>query len=172
MFDIGDKVWVAHWDKDKRWETCPHCLGKKYLTIIMGDESQVSIDCICCTDQWKSPGKIPIYDYLPKAEEITIDGYEVSKDHGARKIHYRSGCHGYDNAFATKEEALDFALAKIEQQKAEDERTLNCTKEKAEKSWSHNAAYHLEQIANFEKQLEYHRTKLDVAELRIKGGRK
>lgn len=172
MFDIGDKVWVASWDKDKRWETCPHCLGKKYLTIIMGDESQVSIDCVCCTDQWRSSGQISVYDYIPKAEEVKLDGYEVTTDHGTRKVHYRSGCYGYDNAFATKEEALAFALAKIERQKADDERNLNCAKERAEKTWASNAVYHREQIHNFEKQIEYHKTKLAVADLHIKEKRK
>jgi hypothetical protein len=168
LFDIGDRVWVASWEKDKRWETCPHCLGKKYLTIIMGDESRVSIDCVCCTDQWRSSGQIAVYDYIPKTAEIIIEGYEVSKERGGgRKIHYSSGCHGYDNVFGTQEEAQGYALAKIEQQKEEDDRRLNCIKDQSEKTWA-SATHHLERIKEFEKQIEYHKTKLAVAELHIK----
>jgi hypothetical protein len=167
MFDIGDKVWIAKWEKDKRWETCPHCLGEKCLTIIMGDKTQVSIDCVCCVEAWRSSGKVAIYDYIPKAEEVKLDGYEVKSEKGKAKTSYRSGCWGFDNVFATKEEALVFALAKIEQKKAEDKRQLEYTKEQAGKTWASNATHHIEQIKNFEKQIEYHKTKLAVAKSHI-----
>ena len=168
MFDIGDKVWVANWDKGKRWETCPHCLGEKHLTIIMGDKTQVSIDCVCCVETWRSSGKIAVYDYIPNAKEVILDGYEVKSEKGEKKTSYRSYCREFDNVFATKEEALAFALAKIEQQKTEDKRNMEYNKEKAGKTWAHNATYHIEAIKGFEKQIEYHKSKLAVAESHIK----
>jgi hypothetical protein len=168
MFDIGDKVWVARWSKDKRWETCPHCLGEKYLTIIMGDKTEVSIDCVCCMDTWRSSGKIAIYDYIPNAEEVKLDGYEVKTTKGKRETTYRSGSCGFDNVFATKEEALSFALAKIEQEREEDKRRIEYNKEKAEKTWAQNATCHIEAIKGFEKQIEYHKAKLAVSESHVK----
>jgi len=169
MFDIGDKVWVARWQKNKQWEVCPHCLGSKYLTVIMGDKSQVTIDCTCCVEgAGRSSGKIATWDYSPDADEITLDGYEVSLSEGKKETTYRFGCSGYDNVFATKEEAIVYALAKIEQQKAEDKLKLEYNKEKAEKSWAWNSAYHLEQITGFERQIKYHKSKLAVAESHIK----
>jgi hypothetical protein len=169
MFDIGDKVWVARWHKDKQWETCPHCLGSKYLTVIMGDKAEVTIECPCCTESdWKSSGKVAVYDYTPNADEVVLDGYEVKTTKGKRETTYRSGCWGFDNVFATKEEALAFALAKIEQERAEDKRRMEYNKEKAEKTWAQNAIYHIEAIKGFEKQIEYHKSKLAVAESHIK----
>jgi len=168
MFDIGDNVWVARWQKAQQWTTCPHCLGKKYLEIIMGDETRVSIDCVCCTETFRSSGKIGYWDYTPSADEVTLDGYEVKTEKGKRITSYRSGCWGFDNVFATKEEAMAFALAKIEQEREEDNRRLAYTKEKAEKTWAQNATYHIEAIKGFEKQIEYHKSKLAVAESHIK----
>jgi hypothetical protein len=169
MFDIGDKVWIARWQKEQQWTVCPHCLGSKHLTVTMGDKKQVTIDCACCAEGLgRSSGKISYWDYAPTAEEVTLDGYEVKTGKKERVTTYRSGCWGFDNVFATKEEALAFALAMIGQEKAEDERRMAYNKEKAEKSWAWNATYHLEQIKIFEKQIEYHKSKLAVAESHIK----
>jgi hypothetical protein len=169
MFDIGDKVWVARWAKDKQWETCPHCLGNEYLTVIMGDGKQVTTACACCAEGiGKSSGKIAKWDYVPSADEVVLDGYEVKTTKGKRETTYRSGCCGFDNVFATKEEALAFALAKIEQERAEDKRRMEYNKEKAEKTWAWNATYHIDQIQHFEDQIKYHKSKLAVAESHVK----
>ena len=48
MYKLNDKVWVAFLEHRENWVICPHCYGKRAITVILGDDSKVSIDCDCC----------------------------------------------------------------------------------------------------------------------------
>ena len=172
MFDIGDKVWIARIGKVKSQITCPHCLGKKYLTVIMGDESLVKIDCSCCTEGLLPEGKITIWETGVSAEEITITGLDSDLEGGKIKTRYHYGNHNcyntFDNVFSTQEKALAWGKEKLETENKHEEERIVDKKDQATKTWAQNATYHLDAIKRMERDIEYHKKKLDIAETHVK----
>lgn len=87
-YKIGDEVWFAEWRNGEDYITCPDCFGKKFLTVILGDGSQVTIDCAGCALGYEPPrGIVKIYTHGADARQVTItrvntelvNGNEVSR---------------------------------------------------------------------------------------------
>lgn len=180
-YNIGDKVWYATSGTTEKHLQCTDCFGKRFLMVIMGDDSQVPIHCENCSwsddrDSWggyREPyphGYVRHYEWSAKAEPRTIDGMEISNT----KVEYRSstGSGGYwrleeDRIFFTEEEAI----AKAEQLSIEhnaEELHKIATKEKPTRTWAWNLSYHRGCIKRAEKDLSYHTMKANSAKQFVK----
>jgi hypothetical protein len=173
MFNIGDKVYVPKYGTQEVFVTCPHCFGKKYLTVILGDESKVTIDCECCREGYEHKGKISIWKWGASAEQIPIDGIDSHlENNGKTRTRYHEGTGGcyrlHDEVFATYEEALDFAKGKVAEHDLTEKEEIENKKIYATKTWARNVAYHRDCIKRYEHDLAYHKARLAVAEEKAK----
>jgi len=73
-YNIGDKVWRATSGTEEKKVLCPECFGKTFLTVILGDNSQVKIWCVSCTVRSEysyediSTGYVRYYEWHAKVE--------------------------------------------------------------------------------------------------------
>lgn len=172
-FNIGDIVWVASAAPVETWVPCPHCFGKKSLTVIFGDGSQASIDCAGCSQGYESPkGVVVLHEYKARVEPNTITGMDARQHNGKMEVTYWSGCGGFneENAFGSIEDAQKRANTLIDEKQAEEKIAFEQRKERHDKTWSWNATYHRQRIKEAQKALEYHTAKLNVAKFKAKEG--
>jgi len=162
-FNIGDKVWVAFSGQFSTWITCPHCFGKKFLTVILGDDSRVTIDCAGCQLGYDPPmGSIQEYQFQAKVQEFTIERVEIAN--GAPKYNY----YDEENVFATKEEAEARAEGFREAHERDEKNRLERLKENQKRNWAWNATYHRRELKEALRKVEYHTAKLNVAKAHVK----
>lgn len=169
-FQIGDQAWRATFDSTPAFVQCPDCCGSGRLRVIMGDDTEVSIDCQNCTRGCLGPqGVLEVYDRAPRADLVTITGIEMDAD----KITYRAQGAPYtwlvDDAdlFADEQQAMARAQ-EIGDQLGAEERARIAHKEKDTRSWAWNASYHRKEIKEAQRRIEYHTSKLAVAALKAK----
>lgn len=170
-FKIGDQVWVAKNRGIERWITCPDCFGKRYLTVTLGDDSQVTIDCAGCARGYEPPrGVISTHDYEATVLNVELTSVESELKEGVEVERYgHSGCYREDgeNVFATEAEAMVRADVFAKERKAEEEARL-LRKEKETRTWAWNAHYHRSRIKDANKELVYHTAKLNAALQHVK----
>ena len=166
IFKIGDKVWYASFERREKRIVCEDCYGDKYITVIMGDSSKVTIQCAGCQSGIEpSRGWNLIYEYEAKSQLTTINRIEIKKE----SIEYYTdyGC-GENRVFATKEEADEKATELGRDYYAEQINRIKNLKEHNKRTWSWNAHYHRRQIKEAQRNLEYHTAKLNVAKIKAK----
>jgi hypothetical protein len=174
MFNIGDKVYVPTYGTKQVFVTCPHCFGKKCLTVILGDGSKVTIDCECCREQYEPKGTISIYKWQSSVEQITIDGIETQQVGNKLKTTYRSGtscCYrSYkdDEVFATAEEAQALADIKTAEHEVDEQDQIENKKKWAHRSWASHVSYYRMSLKHAEEEVERCKKLLSVAESKVK----
>jgi predicted RNA-binding Zn-ribbon protein involved in translation (DUF1610 family) len=170
-YAIGQQVWWARFEPTETSVECPDCGGSGYIRCIMGDDTEVTVDCENCKvgyDQF-SRGRITTYKRRPLAVQTTITGMDVRAD----KTEYRvpkSYIVEENRLFETEAEALAEAQ-KLADDATQEELNRIATKEKNTRSWSWNATYHRKQIRHAQDQIEYHTKKLNVASEKAKAER-
>lgn len=170
-FQIGDSVWAATWDATEAWVECPDCCGHGRLRVIMGDGTEVSIDCQNCELGYQGPqGRKLYYARAARAELCVIKGVRIEGDH----VEYQSSRSYTElevNLFDNEADALARAqmIASEEETK---ERNRIFQKEKDTRSWAWNATYHRRAIRDAKKAIDYHTRKLAVASLKAKEAKK
>ncbi len=163
-FNIGDKVWVAvAGNHNQIWTICPDCLGKMFLTVIVGNGSQITIDCECCKRGYEGcKGKIQEYQFQSSARQITVENIEFSN--GQFRYNYNDEV----DVFATEPEATKRAESLRSKHELEESERLKWHKENAHKTWAWNATYHRRSLKEALRNVEYHTAKLNVAKLKSK----
>lgn len=161
-FKMFDKVWYAELSSVQRWATCPDCCGQRYLTVIMGDKTEVTIKCDNCGPGYNdSRGAVSYYEYVSEPQQVVIES--VSCRDGKTEYGFRGRYSAREeHFFATEQEAVDGAKAIVAEY---NQRQLDSIKrkEKEHKSWSFNATYHRNCIRRAEKEIERHKECLDYA---------
>ena len=172
MFSIGAKVFKANYARHERWITCPDCLGSKTVKMILGDGTEVIIECGGCDPggYQGSTGRIKQYDWAVNVKEMTVTGVCMKADSVSYELN-GDGTSYYSttdkDTFATPEEAHAYGdIARLEHEADENKRLLAKTKD--ERSWKWNATYHRRCIADHERQLAYHRAKVQVCAAKAK----
>lgn len=166
-YKIGDKVWYAQRKAVEKTMQCPECFGQKALTVILGDGSQVSIECAGCMDGYEPPkGYVAYSEHITDVSEVIIDRVEettVETEYGF------NGCFRVKETelFVNKEDAEKRALELAQEYNREQIEKIN-RKEKHNRTWSWNAHYHRQRIRTAEKDLIYHKAKLEVAKVKTK----
>lgn len=170
-YKIGDKVWYAKREVTQKTVECPDCFGNRYLTVIKGDGSQVTIDCAGCASGYDPPlGCVTYWEQATDVIEIVIDRVEET----ATKVEYGfSGVYSVKETdlFCNKESAEARALDLADKHNQEELDKIN-RKEKHNRTWAWHVTYHAREIKRLREQLVYHTAKLDVAKAKKAEARK
>ena len=163
MFSIGATAWFAGYKTVERTQPCNECFGQLFLTVILGDGSQVTIDCAGCARGYDPPlGVITYHEGVIDVRQVIIERVEITVD----VVEYGfSSCYRSRDLFATQEEAEQRATGLVEQHDQE-EKARVFRKEKNNRSWSWHVHYHRDCIRRLQKDLVYHEAKLKVADER------
>ncbi len=174
QFKIGDKVFMAKYDRVERWIQCPDCLGSAKVKVVLGDGTEIMLECGGCDPGGyeKSNGRIKQYDYEVQILPRIITGVKTRATEIEYELNNFGG--GYyngtpENVFANREDALTFG----EQEKIKYESEVNArllAKTKQHHTWKWNMAYHRRCIKEIERQLEYHNSKVQICKSHVKGG--
>jgi hypothetical protein len=166
IYSLGDTVWHAHHIRAQRTITCPECFGKKYLTVILGDDSKVTIDCAGCASGYDPPkGYVNYYEYSPEVRQVIISKVEITKDHVEYGYDGTNGSHWIakdTELFSTKEEAEIKAKELAEEWNKEQLARIH-RKEKKDHTWAWHVHYYRKQIRDAKKTIEHAQKKLDAA---------
>lgn len=171
-FNIGDKVWTVGTEHYAKRIPCPDCQGQKAVTVILGDGSQVSVDCGCGHGYDGPRGYVEYSAMRQAAKQRTVTGMEID---GA-KVEYKLDGHsggGYyrleeKNLFATKEEAEARLVELLKDEEDAELRKLNWQKEDNRKTWAWNVNYHRRCLKEAQRNLDYHSRQLAVAKTHAK----
>lgn len=147
-FQIGDVVYQANAGPKSTWVICPECLGSGRLRVILGDDSEVSIACVCCENGYHgSLGKLSTYQFLAEVDTITITGVDAQTRNGQLQVRYSFGSRSIEDSdvFATLPEAAARAEQLVKEHEAKETKRLSY-KEKKHKSWAWNVSYWRGQI--------------------------
>jgi len=162
MYKMGDKVWYAQRKNVEKTMVCPECFGKKYLTVVLGDDSRVTINCAGCSSGYDpAKGFITYYQWETDVEEVVIDNIEITP----KGITYGfDGCYRANNTdmFATREKAEIRARELAEEHNKEELEKLS-RKEKSNRTWSWNVHYYRSEIRKSKKDIERYEKRLSVA---------
>lgn len=167
-YELGQEVWWARFDATESSVLCPDCFGKRHITCIMGDGTEVAVDCENCKVGFEefSRGRIKIYDRAPRAEKTTIVGMDASYEKVEYKVPNSYRVHE-DRLWETEEAALEMAQILADDASSEELARI-ANKENNTKSWAWNATYHRKQIKRAQRDIDYHTKKLDVAREKAK----
>lgn len=175
-FQIGDSVFKAKYDRVETWVTCPDCLGSKTVRVILGDGTELTIECGGCDPGGYMPsaGRIKQYVCGTVATPYVITGVKVTAacvEYDLNNFGQGSYCTAKEEQlFATSEEAFAWGeIEKIEHEAEENKRLMAKTKDG--KSWAWNATYHRKCLKEAERQIEYHRTKIKICEAKVKAAK-
>ncbi len=166
MFNIGERVLHVRRRHSTRYVDCPDCFGQKYLTVILGDKSTVTIAC----DQCKSPGsdwstgRVPKTVYGYTVEEAVID--RITLEYGGMLYDLTPGGNAYPEfIFSMQDRPAAEACAAKRQLDADalEAKEPGTPSEHQKKSWAWNVRYHRQCIRGAENDIAYHRARLDYA---------
>lgn len=170
-YNIEDKAWHASRKGTEEVVTCPECFGEKYLTVILGDGSQVTIDCAGCASGYDPPkGYVSYYKSSVEVELVTICKVEIYQDHAEYGFNGTDSFHHIakdTDLFATKEEATIRAKELAEEWNKEQLAKIH-RKEKNHRDWSWHVHYYRRQIRDAEQKIEYATKQLDAAKAHVK----
>lgn len=155
-YNVGDKVWLAKYERQEVKKDCPICFGKMRVRVILGDESVVETDCTYCERGLKKYGYVTEYEYVSAVEQVEITHKEVSEGANGRRVEYRHTywCLNNKNSFATKEEAEERLKEMIVEAQKEDLEKLTYRKDNNPKSYSWHVGYYQKQKINALKEIE------------------
>jgi hypothetical protein len=75
--DVGDKVWVATFQRTEYGETCPDCLGEKAVTVTTPAGESFTVACQTCRHGYESTGLVSRWEYTGHVWQGTIGSVRV-----------------------------------------------------------------------------------------------
>jgi len=172
-YNIGDKVWYAGRKSIQERITCPECFGKRYLTVILGDDSKVTIDCAGCASGYDPPkGYILYHKQIINVSQITIDGMEISPKEIKYKYNY-GGCSwnvAYHEDVFSSQEAAEIRAKELAEEHNKQEHERIHRKEKNNRTWSWHVHYYRKMIRDAKKTIERAEEKLGIAKTKQSQG--
>lgn len=165
QFNIGDTAYFASAGQEPSWITCPECLGSGRLRVILGDDSEVSIACVCCERGYEgSPGKIQTRVLHASVEGFLVTGVETHMRDDVLTVRYsnRQWSVEADRLFATYAEAFAQAEVLVAAKQAEETKRLSY-KMKQTRTWTWNVSYYRREIRNAQQTIERMQARLNVA---------
>lgn len=164
-YKVGDKVWYARYAPAEQVKiTCPICVGKKVVTLILGDGTQMELPCEYCGKGYDaSRGYVNDYQLVAKPELVTIDRVEIRETASGQEREYHTNvtsCSWHNlppgDIFATEEEARIRAEARAEGDRERRERQQYAVKQMQNRDYSWQAGYHTRCANKARREAEYH----------------
>lgn len=161
-FNVGDKVFVSSIKYSETFITCPDCLGKRKVIVIMGNGDKVSIPCATCSKEYVEPtGHISKYVYVPEVTEQEIAEIRIKKS-GREYVTTTS--------FVTKEVFYSLGEAELRATQMVAERNKEVEAEEAlrtfltpSKPWAEHVSFYSSRLREAEKEVERLRKLFSIA---------
>lgn len=165
-FNIGDTVWMAKTDTRPVYKQCLECMGKRFLTVILGDDSHVTIECECCRRGYLgAQGQHEYYEHFEAVLQMVISGVESSDstfEYRLRIADFSCYIVKESDVFSTEEEAKNRAdylsIERTESQK----NSVRC-KANNQRSWTWHVKYHRDAIRRAQESIAQHSSQLEYA---------
>ena len=160
LYNVGDKVWWARCGQNQVQRTCIVCYGKKEVTLILGNGEEMVLPCSYCALGFDSSrGFTQEYEFTAEPQLITITSYCSEMTCSGEKREYQHGMYSLypEQICETQQEAVDKCAKEIEEKEAEQQRRAGCTKSNKTKHFSWDAGYHMKQVTDLERQIEWHK---------------
>ena len=160
-FSYAEAVWCAEVVPKETFLQCPDCFGKKFLRVILGDDSEVTVDCSLCERGYLGPqGLIISHDYAADIEMRVITSIEVRDGEFHYGFYQRSGAER--NCFTSPDDAK-IRASELQKEYEDREQARLAGRENPNRSWAWNVNYHRGSIRRAKKDIEYHTKKLAMA---------
>lgn len=176
-FKLGDTVFMARYERAEKTIICPDCLGSARVKVTLGTGEEIMIECGGCDPggYQGSTGRIKQYDYTSWIASHTVTGINLKRDDVEYQLDRFGDCCSYATGtergnypvFATEEEAKARGEEMRIKHEAEENKLL-LAKTKNHRTWAWNASYHRKEIKRAERELEYHRSKVEICKSHIK----
>ena len=159
-FEFGQVVFIARASSHDRQEIpCPVCYGKRRVTVILGNDEQVSIECEYCSHGCNpASGRASEWKPWSSVVETTVTGIKL--EHGKWCIECAAYVGSDAEIFTTREAAEE---ARIVMFAAAIERAQACNhsmKYNGRKRLSWHVGYHRAAVRRAQHDLEYHGRKV------------
>uniref|UniRef100_A0A6M3JKE1 Uncharacterized protein n=1 Tax=viral metagenome TaxID=1070528 RepID=A0A6M3JKE1_9ZZZZ len=175
-FKLGDTVYSVRYDRTEKTIICPDCLGSARVKVTLGTGEEIMIECGGCDPGgYKgSTGRIRQYDYAGRITAHTVTGINLQGDDVEYQLDrfggssYSTGTErGNYPVFATEEEAK-VCGEELKQKHEDEENKRLLAKTQDHKTWSWNATYHRSNIKRLEREIDYHRSKVEICKSHVK----
>lgn len=170
-YKIGDKVWWAHCGTREVQHACPICFGKKKVTLILGDDSEVECECDFCGKGYQHAiGYVIEHDWVAEPKQITIDGISIDHYGDKRTIRYSylNYCLYDEDVFDTEEEAKIQCDKKTTEHNENVRKNLYSRAQSSHKSYSWSVGYSKREIKEAQRRIEWHQAKIKEIEPKIR----
>jgi hypothetical protein len=155
-FEIGDVYWIAVSMPQSEEVTCPMCCGNKFVTLVLGTNEAVDIECEACSLGYiGSRGFIDQYKQEPSTKRFEIASVEEWRD-GEWTVRSPGGMRmSFDRLYQTEAQAL--AVAEQNAKNLEDKNMESLRLKKYGRASSWKILYHEKQIRDYEQKIKWHR---------------
>ena len=174
-YTIGDSIIYIEHSYETAREVCDQCFGKKFLTVILGNDEQVTIECQNCLENRGygdrvATGYTNLREGLWVARESVVDGMEKNWGSAADDFPIRYEVHGHrpekDAIFETLAEAKTEAIlrnVKAEAFRDGTNESKNDRQNMNAHTWAFQASHYRRQIKNALHSIEYAKNRIEVA---------
>ncbi len=158
-FNIGDTYYLPHHNPRQISVPCPICYGNKKVTLVLGNEDQVEVECDGCGLGYEGPrGYIMSYTYEPFVSKFTIAGV-----HSMYQEEWTVKSTGGETAnmkqlYTRQSEALLEAQRCMAECIEHNMRSNASAHMRKKLAWA--VRYHEEQIKEYERKIAWHRSKV------------
>lgn len=162
-FTIGATMYLPNNGTEQVRIVCPVCFGKLAITVVLGNGEEVGVPCESCGIGFNGPrGYIEEWVHEPRVAPFVIAELESYRGGDEPEWYLRSidGSAAYwKDLSATEAEAMVVATARAD---AQHERNMETRqhKKRSVKREGWTVRYHREQIESLERQLAWHRAKV------------
>lgn len=169
-YKVGDKVYHAWTGIKEISRPCPICFGKRKVTLILGNEDTVILDCSYCSRGYESSSGLEYFnEHIVEVKPETITEVRIEENEKGRKIGYLSNNYILqpEDTFDNEEDARLRSLQLVIDRNKADMLAL-AQKEKVDRSYAWNAGYHLKSAKRAQTDYEYHSKKAVIMESKAK----
>ena len=170
---VGDEGWSADFGNQQKDVKCPVCFGKRQVTVILGDDTNVVVNCNYCGNGYEGPrGFVKEYEYCKDVKQVTITSVQTEETKDGIKQEcgammgrcYEAGV----TLFETKEEAEIEATKRAEKyQHDQDTRAIHIKKDQ-NKTYTWNAGYHMREAKRNRASADRHDQQAVICKARAK----
>ena len=177
-YTIGDPIIYIEHSYEAARKVCDQCFGKRFLTVILGNDEQVTIECQHCLENRGYGDRVATgytnnREALWAAREGVVSGMEKNWASEAHDFPIRYEIHSHKpdkNAiFETVAEAkAEAALRNVEAEAYRDgtnerKRDRGSSKNMNAHTWAFQASYYRDQIKHSLADIEYAKNRIEVA---------
>lgn len=161
--NIGDTVYIPHVEQTEAYKVCPYCIGNRYLTVIFGDLTQVTIKCDACGPGYEdSTGRIKFWEFSGTLGTAVVTG--MAKVSGVMKYFLDGSSFAVDSERVwVNEMEARVRLQSLLIEHDDDEKKKYTRKVDANKPWSFQATYHRKRLKDAKRDIIHHGEALDYA---------